>query len=156
MWCWTTWPAIECGVLRNRINLANCKIVKSVCSRGAKVVLGPTICFKPNKWPPSLSLPLSLLISLWLSLRRVKVRGFGRRGVGGTNPAGPRGLWTLISTWSALHYLPQNIHGPPPPPPFPTPIPPICTNRSTAVEKLSQKTTCLFLSSGLIVNNFLF
>lgn len=47
-----------------------------------------------------------------LSAQTSKVRGFGRRGVGGTNPADPRGLPTLISTWSALHHLQQNRQAP--------------------------------------------
>lgn len=48
-----------------------------------------------------------------LSAQTSEVRGFRRHGVGGTNPAEPRGLRTLISTWSALHYLQQNTHAPP-------------------------------------------
>lgn len=47
------------------------------------------------------------------SAQTSKVRGFGQHGVGGTNPADPRGLQTLISTWSALHHLEQNRHAPP-------------------------------------------
>lgn len=79
---------------------------------------------------------------LWfspLSAQTSKVRGFGRRGVGGTNPADPRGLPTLISTRSALHYLEPNRQAP------------HYTNESTSVEILSLQTACLFLSSKLIV-----
>lgn len=78
-----------------------------------------------------------------LSAQTSKVRGFGRRDVGGTNPADPRGLPTLISTWSALHYLEQDRQAP------------HYTNESTSVEILSLQTACLFLSGKLIVNHLL-
>lgn len=55
------------------------------------------ICYAANQ-TDDLSLPV-------LSAQTSKVRGFGRRGVGGANPADPRGLPTLITTWSALYYL---------------------------------------------------
>lgn len=74
-----------------------------------------------------------------LSAQTSKVRGFGRRGVGGTNPADPRGLPTLISTRSALHYLEPSRQAP------------HYTNESTSVEILPLQTACLFLSSKLIV-----
>lgn len=57
-----------------------------------------------------------------LSAQTSKVRGFGRHGVGGANPADPRGLPTLIGTWSALHHLQQNRHAPSPPLPPPNPL----------------------------------
>lgn len=89
-----------------------------------------------------------------LSAQTSKVRGFGRHGVGGTNPADPRGLPTLIGTWSALHHFQQNRHAlSPSPPPPETPLHHY-TNGSTAVENLSLPTACLFLSSTLIVNHF--
>lgn len=74
-----------------------------------------------------------------LSAQTSKVRGIGRRGVGGTNPADPRGLPTLISTRRALHYLQPNRQAP------------HYTNESASVEILSLQTACLFLSSELIV-----
>lgn len=63
-----------------------------------------------------------------LSAQTSKVRGFGRHGVGGANPADPRGLPTLIGTWSALHHLQQNRHAlSPPPVPRPASPNPLCT-----------------------------
>lgn len=88
-----------------------------------------------------------------LSAQTSKVRGFGRHGVGGANPADPRGLSTLIGTWSALHHLQQNRHALPPRSSSEAPLHHY-TNGSTAVENLSLPTACLFLSSTLIVNHF--
>lgn len=82
--------------------------------------------------------------SLYSQLRRVKCVGLDGVIVGGPNPADPRGLPTLISTWSALRYLEQNRQAP------------HYTNESTSVEILSLQTACLFLSSKLIVNHLLF
>lgn len=75
------------------------------------------------------------------------VRGFGQHGVGGTNPAEPRGLWTLISTWSALHFFFFQGN---------TQAPPVIQNGSKVVKLFSQHPACLFLLGRLIVNHFAF
>lgn len=79
-----------------------------------------------------------LLLSL-LSAQTSKVRGFGQHDVGGTNSADPCGLPTLISVWSALHYLEENRQAP------------HYTNESTSVEILSLQTACLFLSASWLL-----